>query len=430
MIEKINVLVLPGGTEIGLEIFKSLQYCKDIELFSGSQNISNHAPYVFDKHFVISSVRSDNWLSQLDLIVQDNQINYIYPAHDDVIVALAQNASQIKAKIVTSPLKTCLTTRSKLSTYKFLKNVLAVPKVYSDYREIEEFPVFVKPDRGQGSQYSYLVKSKGMLLQLLEKNDKEYIILEYLPYEEYTVDCFSDREKGLLFCNARQRIRTKSGISMATKSIETEQEVFRSYAEIISSYFSFYGAWFFQMKQDKTGEYKLLEIAPRIAGTSALQRVRGVNLPLLSLYEQKRVPTEIIFNNLELTLDRALINRYEEKVNYQEVYVDFDDTLIFEEKVNTNLIKFLFQCLNNRIKITLITKHSKDLNQTLNNYRLAGLFDEVLHLKQEDQKYKYIKNTNSIFIDDSFRERKLVTEKLGILTFDSNMIEVLLKEKF
>ena len=430
MIEKINVLVLPGGTEIGLEIFKSLQYCKDIELFSGGQNISNHAPYVFDKHFVISSVRSDNWLSQLDLIVQDNQINYIYPAHDDVIVALAQNASQIKAKIVTSPLKTCLTTRSKLSTYKFLKNVLAVPKVYSDYREIEEFPVFVKPDRGQGSQYSYLVKSKGMLLQLLEKNNKEYIILEYLPYEEYTVDCFSDREKGLLFCNARQRIRTKSGISMATKSIETEQEVFRSYAEIISSYFSFYGAWFFQMKQDKTGEYKLLEIAPRIAGTSALQRVRGVNLPLLSLYEQKRVPTEIIFNNLELTLDRALINRYEEKVNYQEVYVDFDDTLIFEEKVNTNLIKFLFQCLNNRIKITLITKHSKDLNQTLNNYRLAGLFDEVLHLKQEDQKYKYIKNTNSIFIDDSFRERKLVTEKLGILTFDSNMIEVLLKEKF
>ena len=37
------------------------------------------------------------------------------------------------------------------------------------------------------------------------------------------------------------------------------------------------GSWFFQMKRDSEGHLKLLEIAPRIGGTSSLYRIKGVN---------------------------------------------------------------------------------------------------------------------------------------------------------
>ena len=42
--------------------------------------------------------------------------------------------------------------------------------------------------------------------------------MEYLPGRELTVDCFSDRERGVLFARARPRERTRAGISMATRT--------------------------------------------------------------------------------------------------------------------------------------------------------------------------------------------------------------------
>lgn len=427
--KKYNVLIFPGGTEIGLEIFKSLYYCKNIELYSVGQNISNHAPYVFSKHFIIPSVHDLHWITSLNKIITDYGIHYIFPAHDDVIVALAKNQHQIKAKIVSSPLRTCLITRSKSETYQFFKNIIPVPELYDDPNSIDRYPVFLKPDKGQGSQHTYKVHNKEYLLELL-KEDRNYIITEYLPGEEYTVDCFSDREKGILFCSGRQRIRTRNGISMNSRLLDNKSNhLFFEYATIIAKNLDLHGAWFFQLKKDCNGVYKLLEVAPRIPGTMALQRVRGINLPLLSLYEQERILIEVLVNNqVEVEIDRALVNRYKHEINYDTVYVDLDDTLIVNNKINTNLIKFLYQCINRKKHIVLITKHIYDVEDTLKKYRIDGVFDEVIHLNALDNKANFIIDKNSIFIDDSFSERQSVSQQKGILTFDCSMLELLLEE--
>jgi hypothetical protein len=52
-----RVLVFPGGTEIGLEINKSLRDCKEVELFSAGDDVSNHAPFVFRHHHFVPSIR-------------------------------------------------------------------------------------------------------------------------------------------------------------------------------------------------------------------------------------------------------------------------------------------------------------------------------------------------------------------------------------
>ncbi len=429
--DKKNVLIFPGGTEIGLEIWRSLKDSKDISLFSAGSNVSNHGPFVFKKHFIIPDVHENNWIEKLAEICQTNHIDYIFPAHDDVIVALAENSEKIKAKIVSSPLKTCLISRSKSKTYEQLNGVLPVPRLFKQLSEVESFPVFVKPDKGQGSLDAEKVNDAKSLKALID-NNPNLIILEYLSGREYTVDCFTDREKGLLFCQGRERIRTKSGISMSSKPVDKQtNEVFVNYAEKISQKIEFHGAWFFQVKISETGEYKLLEIAPRISGTMATSRVLGVNFAALSIYEVERVNVVIMTNNAEVQIDRALTNRYLHNIKYEKVYVDLDDTLIISNKVNCELVKFLYESINKGCKIILITKNvlGDNVGPFLKQFRLDSLFDKVICLKKTQSKADFIEEAGSIFIDDSFSERKSVYEKIGIPTFDCSMLELLFDDR-
>ena len=428
----LNVLVFPGGTEIGLEIYKSLCERRDIRLVSAGLDVPNHAPYVFARHHLVPSVHGPGWLERLNEILIAERIDYIFPAYDDVIVALARNAERLKARAVSSPLRTCLITRSKSQTYRLFDGIIPVPALYATPADVPDgaFPVFVKPDRGQGSQDTHLVPTREELTLLQQDTQADKLILEYLPGEEYTVDCFSDRESGLLFCGPRQRVRTKSGLAMTSRTVRgPDADIFRRYAEAIGSRLELHGAWFFQAKRNRAGTPALQEIAPRMGATAAVNRVRGVNFALLSLFEQERVPVRILLNDIDVELDRATVNRYRSGVTYRCVYVDLDDTLILRDAVNVTVVRFLYQCVNRGIPIVLLTRHAGDVDATLRRYRLAGLFDEVIHVQPPATKADYIGRPDAILVDDSFQERRLVSERCGVLTFDCSMLEMLIDER-
>jgi len=422
----LRILVMPGGTEIALEIHRSLSHTKNLTLFSAGMDVPNHADCVFARHFIMPGVGEPNWLTRLNEIVEERRIDYIFPAHDDALIQLAQCSPDIRASVVTSPLRTCQITRYKSDTYLHLNGVVPVPLTYSGADDIREFPVFVKPDRGQGSQDVHLVRDRDDLMRLMRDSDK-YIVLEYLPGEEYTVDCFSDRERGLLFCGGRERIRVRNGIAVQTRCSHAPE--FELYAHAISRYLDFHGAWFFQLKRDLRGVLKLLEVASRIAGASAIHRVQGVNLALMSLYEQERMPLEIFRQNIDVELDRALGNRYRHNLKFSTAYVDLDDTLILRGKVNTQLVRFLYQCINDGIRIVLLTRHSGSVSQTLRRHRLGELFDDVVRVHSKESKAAHISEPDALLIDDSFRERVAVARVRRIPVFDTTMIELLLNER-
>jgi hypothetical protein len=54
------------------------------------------------------------------------------------------------------------------------------------------------------------------------------------------------------------------------------------------------------------------------------------------------------------------------------------------------------------------------------------LFDDIIILKQTQNKSSFIQNTNSIFIDDSFAERKEVFDTLKIPVFSLDAVESLM----
>ena len=419
---KKNILVFPCGSEIGLELKRALKHSIHFELF-GASTMHDHGEYVFENYIHgVPFVDSDNFIDYINKIVDEYKIDLIFPAHDSVVLKLAQNRHKLHCDVITSDANVCEIARSKKKTYETLDGVIPVPKMY-DTDNIPCYPVFLKPDVGQGSKGCLIAKNENDVSNAIAK-DPSLLILEYLPGAEYTIDCFSDYNGNLLYAQGRQRARILNGISV--RSMPVDKPEFADYAKKIAAKIPFNGAWFFQVKERANGELALLEIAPRIAGTMALSRLRGVNLPILSCFNALKMPVSIQKNQYDLEIDRALENKFKLTIEYDAVYTDFDDCLIINGKVNTSLVAFLYQARNNNKKIILITKHKNEsIDVALERYRLNQIFDEVIHLTDEDEKYMYITSEKSIFIDDSFAERKRVADNLGIPVFAPDMIDEL-----
>lgn len=426
---KKRILVFPCGSEIGLEIYRSVRYSTYFELIGGS-SIKDHGNFVYEKIIENIPFYDDPRFERVMLkIVDKYKIDAIYPTMDSVAEKLASMASFLSCKVITSSVETTAICLSKSKTYELLEKVVSVPKWALSIDEIN-FPAFVKPDIGYGSREVTIVENYAQAKEhKLRNKKKKFVYCEFLPGEEYTIDCFTNRHGQLLFAKARLRNRILNGISVnAAFADDATQEVIKDYANRLNKNLSFSGAWFFQLKRAKSSELKLLEVAARFGGSSSICRGLGVNFSLLSLFDAFGYDVSIDENNYNIELDRALNNRFRLDINYDVVYVDLDDCIIIDNKININLIGFLHQAINNGKEIVLITRHNGDLNKTLKKYRIKYIFDKIYHIKNRGdvKKFEYINNKSAIFIDDSYEERISVKEEIGIPTFSPDMVECLL----
>lgn len=428
MKKQINVLVFPAGIENGIEIIKSLQGCKEISLFAASSPGVNHSFYLFKHVNVVGDVREREWIDDLNAIIKKHNIDLVYPANSVVIDHLSPNREKINANILLPSEEIIELTRSKKATISKLKESVPVPKVFSSLHEVDRFPVFAKPDKGYGSQGATVVVDREQASKI---NFDTYIVQENLVGKEYTVDCFSDDDGKLIFSGARERLRIRMGTSMHAEVVSDDlQELMREYAIKILEKIKISGAWFFQVKQDSLGVLKLLEIDVRIAGTMCYHRVMGINFPLLSILQFNGASVKTLINTVPVTLDRCLKNRYRLDYDYDMVYLDLDDTLVIHDRLNIELIGFLFQCINQKKKLILISKFlGEDIRAYLKKWRVLELFDEIIWLPEGDSKALHIPHSRAIFIDDSFSQRLEVSKICGIPTFDPSMVEALLDDR-
>jgi len=420
-----NILVFPGGTENGIEIYNSLKYTKEVTLFSVSSKVKNHAEYIFTNHYFISDIRNDKCLDELNELIEKNYIDFIFPANSLVIDFLSHNRAKLSCEVIMQKNKILELVRSKRATYELFSKIIKTPHVYNNIDEIIEFPVFIKPDNMYGSQGAVKIDTLNQLKDL--KTSNNLVITEYIPGDEFTIECFSS-EIEVLYVSARTRERIRMGTSMHSEAAKIEiQKQAETIAKTIVDTIKIDGLWFFQLKIDKNNNLVLLEIEPRVAGTMAFSRCKGVNLPLAYLYYINGLSFEI--NNkimYSLIIDRSLNNKYKTSISFDTVYIDLDNTIIFKNKINLDIIRFLYQCVNKNIKIILLSKSlSENKNKYLTDYRIINLFDEVCWIKEEENKSDYIIEKNSIFIDDSYSQRMLVQERLKIPTFDPSCVEVL-----
>lgn len=421
-----NVLIFPFGSENALEIFRSLEGSTHFNLI-GAGSVEDHGRFVFKKYISDLPYLSDqSFEAEFLAILKKFKVDIVIPALDDMIVKLAEMRPLLE-EISVLPLipenSVATITRSKKQTYQHLEGAIPLPQVFSFKNDNLTFPLFVKPDRGQGSQGAKIINSKEDL-EKYRGQEENFILTEYLPGKEYTVDCFTNKDGHLLLSQARERKRIKAGISVRTEFFEHPE--IKNFASQINAKLNLRGAWFFQIKESRQEGFKLMEVAPRIAGSSCILRGLGINLVQLTLFDRLGKDVEIFQNPGNIILERALTCKYDLRYHFDHIYIDYDDTVIFNEKVNLQAVKLLYACKNLDIKVSLITRHRGDLQKSLAKNGLTHLFHEVIHLTQsEEKKSDYLGDKNAIFIDDSFVERKDVFLKKNIPVYGIDMIEAI-----
>lgn len=419
----VNVLVFPCGSEIGLEIHAALRHAKDICLH-GASSVSDHGEFVYARYRQIpAQAGSAELIEQLNGLIDAWDIDLVVPAHDSVIPILAGSVNDLHAPAMVPEPAVAAICRNKNRTYERLQGLGFIPR--SADPETTGYPIFAKPAVGQGSQGAERVDTATRHQQLADSGI-EYVFSEYLPGTEYTVDCISAADGVLLHAAARVRGRVKSGISVRTEPAPGDPAL-EAMALAIAGELRLKGAWFFQARRDRDGVPKLLEVAPRIAGSMALNRMRGINYPLLSIYAHLGKPFTVLPQQYPLIMDRALGNRWRAGLTYERVYLDLDDTLLVRGSPEPQVMALLYQWNTQGIPVVLVTRHATDPAQTLARHRICvDLFERIVHLRDGSPKSAVIPpGESAIFIDDAYRERADVAAAHGIPVFDVDAVEQL-----
>jgi len=420
-----RILVFPCANGVGQEIYFALRYIKDMELYGANDGNTNIGHFLYSNYISDMPAAGGESIKEfLKQVIRFHGIQFIIPTSGEAQIA-AHNA-QTAAIVVASPLITTGICQSKKAIYELCgKGGIRVPEIYADIDESSvRFPVYVKPDKGGEQRRMFsLVNSKTELARL----PQGHVITEYLPGEEFTVDCLTDTHGKLLFYGARRRTLTHAGVSILNETID--RSIFEAFTARVNAQMRFVGAWFLQCIYDRHGQLCLVDVNPRIAGAMSIYRNLGVNFPLVAMYiHMNKKPVDILWMDIPAKCAKIYHNHLEcPSLEYDTVCVDLDETLILQDgRVNHRLIGFLYKSMNEGKRIYLITRHRGDVQDTLASKRIhAQLFDKIVQLPQGPNKGDYMP-PRSILIDDSFRERKKVKDAHpSVYVFDVDALDML-----
>lgn len=416
---KKRVLVLNCGTLASTDINMALRYSEEFEIW-GASTYKNHGVYVYKNYISdIPNMTQPNFIEILNQKIEEYNFKFIIAPHEDLAVFLQKNREKINAVIVCSNYDTALLCRYKSKTYDKMKNYDFIPKTYKK-EEVKEYPVFVKKDTDQGGRHAYKVSNE-QELELYANEDM--IICEFLPGEEVTVDCFTNKNRELLFCNPRAADRMLAGIDVHARRIELSDEI-RYIAESLNKEIEFRGFWFFQIKKDINGKFKLLEISTRLPGAFSLSRCMDVNLPALALKDFDGQDIEISYNNIKIEADKQFVGKYSLGIEYKKVYIDFESCLN-TDKINSYLMMFLYQSLNKNIEINLISQNKDKAIDFLKIHKIdTNLFENIYEIQREN--ISCILDKKSIFLSNDDKLKNRLRKEISINCFSNNILEALI----
>jgi len=171
----------------------------------------------------------------------------------------------------------------KLALAQCCAGQVPVPRTerYDQAGDLESwaYPVIVKPRTGSGSRDISVVESSQALARLGASAD--FIVQEYLPGEEYSVDVLADATGHVVASVPRVRERVDSGVSVADRTLH-DSELERLGAAVATATGLTYIANV-QFRRNAAGGPTLLEVNPRVPGTLPLTVASGVDMPRMAL---------------------------------------------------------------------------------------------------------------------------------------------------
>lgn len=316
-----NILILSCGTRNKVvQYFKKELKDKGLVMATDCNELAP-ALYDADKHFIVPSLDSNDYLKVILKVCKDNNIKAVLSLIDPELNLLAEN-KQSFLDIGTIPIisdyeivEMCL---DKQSMHKFIvQNGFKTARSYTNkdefYADVEageiSYPVFLKPVRGSASIDSNKVTSKEEV-DLLFKCSEKLMIQEYMDGVEYGADCYIDMISGeTVAIFIKEKIKMRAGETDKSVSVKDEKlfELIRSFVKI-AGFKGVIDIDIFKLHDD----YYISEVNPRFGGGYPHAYESGVNIP------------KMIVRNLEWKTNEDVIGLYEEGIymmKYNEVMI-------------------------------------------------------------------------------------------------------------
>ena len=238
------------------------------------------------KRVKLSRGDSEGFVEHLLSVCRKHEIDVLVPTVDCELLPIARAADRFEAlgvKVLIAKKRTLELCLDKNMLFEVCKNFVPVPRssVLTEELDLSEwkYPLFVKPRRGSGSVGIAKIETPADL-ESIDQNG-EFLVQEYLPGEEYSVDVLANKSGRVLAAVPRERMKVDSGIAVASRSVKNTR--LQTLAKVVALRIGLRYAANIQFKISKDGEPCLLEVNPRFPGTMALTVASGVNMPIHTL---------------------------------------------------------------------------------------------------------------------------------------------------
>jgi carbamoyl-phosphate synthase large subunit len=314
----INILMTGAGAPGAAGIIHCLKQESSIKLTVADADENAVGKFLVPDFIKLPRGDDPAFIDALRKACKDKQIHLVLPLVTKELFPLSKHKSEFEkegVKVLVSSENSIDIANNKSACYRFLQQKeIAVPKFFV-VNTVEEFihaafelghpqqSFCFKPSISNGSRgvrivsdsldetaqlfnekpYSLRITYAHALKILSSKAFPELLVSEYLPGDEYSVDCLANNGKAIMVV-PRVRYKTVNGISV--QGAFTNDPAIVTYCTRIIETMRLHGNIGIQVKAAASGEPLLIEINPRVQGTIVAALGAGVNLPLLAVRQE------------------------------------------------------------------------------------------------------------------------------------------------
>lgn len=299
----LRILVTGAGGPAGVAVIRSLLRRPDVTVFAADMDGWASGLYLVPsaQRRLVPPGANDDFVPALTRLVVEDDLDVVISTVDVELLAVSGRREELAPAVLAAPSQTTLDTAlDKLELARVCeptgsapRTVLAGPEANSvDW----QFPVFAKPRRGAGSRGVRMVPDREALEAL--PLDEDLIVQDLLPGDEYSVDVLADRDSNVVAAVPRTRSRVDSGVAIAGRTVRDAE--LQSTATQVARAIGLVGVANVQLRRDREGVAKLLEVNPRFPGALPLTIAAGVDIPTLvvDLFTGAEVPASLDFREV------------------------------------------------------------------------------------------------------------------------------------
>ena len=246
------------------------------------------------------------------------RIDVLVPTVDAELAVLGPQVTRFERlgiRVLMSPAAALATTLDKWALAERCATTVRVPATWllNEATDLDglTFPLIAKPRRGSGSAGIKMLTGSDDLGEL--PRDESYLLQEFLPGDEYSVDVLVRLDGQVVAAVPRRRDKVDSGVAVAGRTLHDMDLI--DIATRVAQAVGVTGVANVQLRRAVDGQPALLEVNPRLPGTLSLTQAAGVDMARLALSDVLGLPVPKKVTFREVAVVRILT----------DVVVDIDD---------------------------------------------------------------------------------------------------------